>query len=316
MTSNVRSATARIVLLAVIIGGCRGVLGLDDLVADRDPTTDASSADSGANLIDGGPSSTLEGGSRCVSTCGTPGCGECPRARVRVTTGGDYSIDPFEVSALEYSRWLATRPETSNQAAQCTWNDTFQPGVLSPASAAFYASEKLSFDPVCNGWLDKQTASGNLEVPVICVDYCDAVAYCRWAKGRLCGQIGGGALSFTSDPAPARGEWFNACSLNGARTYPYGSTYQVGACSDDHSSTHPVGSFRSCTGGNGAFDMSGNVGEWDDTCSVFGNSPEAETCLVRGGSYFDDATRLTCTSFRLAARAVLDTSAGFRCCGD
>ncbi len=228
---------------------------------------------------------------------------------------GRYLIDPYEVTAEDYRAWLSTHPRTTTQPALCAWNDSFEPGVLGPASQALVQAEGLTIDPFCENWLTKQAATGNLEVPVVCVDFCDAVAYCQWAKGHLCAQIGGGSLSFTSNPLPARGEWWSACSAGGSRAYPYGATYQKGACSDGNSRAQPAGSFPGCTSDSRVFDMSGNVSEWDDTCSTFDNPPEAETCLVRGGAFFNEGSDLTCTSHRLMPRAVSDTGTGFRCCG-
>ena len=57
-----------------------------------------------------------------------------------------------------------------------------------------------------------------------------------------------------------------------------------------------MGTSAGCVGGYpGIVDMSGNLGEWENACAPqgFGN-PDA--CGVRGGSYNDQSSTLTCTS--------------------
>ena len=80
--------------------------------------------------------------------------------------------------------------------------------------------------------------------------------------------------------------WFLACS-HGAeqRAYPYGNTFETASCNGCayeatcgqvvYNLTTPVGSLASCAGGYpGLFDMSGNVEEWEDACTL---SPGAAT---------------------------------------
>jgi formylglycine-generating enzyme required for sulfatase activity len=287
-------------------------------VADRDVVGDGGpdGVDEGGEDV-AGDVAQAEGGGR-MSTCGTPGCGVCPSsARVPITAvGGDYSIDPYEVTIADYRAWLDTSPSVAGQPVECAWNDSFAPGVVSPgASAAMEdAGLHLQADPQCATWYDEKIANGESHHPATCADWCDAVAYCKWAKGRLCGKIGGGTMTFTDTLDPAKGEWWNACSNAGASAYPYGNTFQQGLCNDGQSRQSDVGAFPGCHGPAGAFDMSGNVGEWDGTCSAFGDAPPVENCLRRGGAFWDDATHLACTSFHQAPRAVADRDTGFRCC--
>jgi formylglycine-generating enzyme required for sulfatase activity len=269
--------------------GCSVVLGINGLSADRDSSGDGGGRDGGG-----------EGGAT--------------RAAVSAG-GGSYAIDRYEVTAAQYSAWLATRPDTAKQGPVCAgWNDSFEPGVISPGALAVYGD--AGPDPACAGWLPRQLATGDVTIPVVCVDFCDAVAYCEAAGGHLCGKIGTGSNTYLSDVSPARGEWWNACSNGGAFPYPYGPTYQKGACNDSNSHVFDVGFFPGCDGGvPGVFDMSGNVAEWDDTCSAYNDPPVAENCLLRGGAFFDDENHLTCVSYRENPRGAQSDNTGFRCCG-
>ena len=283
------------------------VLGIDDLVADRDP------GGSGASTGTGGPV--------CAAQCGTEGCGVCPdTARVE---GGGFSIDAVEVSIARYQAWLATNPSVEGQREECDtkWNDSFQKGVPTQAAieALAAAGEIYEPDPQC----DDEPLSD--EWPISCVDWCDASAYCKWAGGRLCGEIGGGGIIDVTDGAasghhdnPDESEWFRACSNGGAQRFPYGADYAA-VCNDEGSNLRPVGDYEDCQGGlAGLFDMSGNVAEWEDACTYYNSEDPVQNCLVRGGTWYNtgDEPNLECAAFRDVKRASLNYSMGFRCCYD
>lgn len=315
------SLVARVGLAA--LSGCSTVLGLDDLVADRD---DAGSTTTGT----GSTTTTTSGSGGCASTCGTPGCGTCPAtARTPVpAAGGDYEIDRYEVTIEQYSAWLATGPSTAGQTARCPWNDSFEPGVISQAARDAAAAAGLEIGTKCDDWL---ASKGPLDQqkPITCIDYCDAVAYCAWAGGHLCGKIGGGTLDVTSDQFdtnatdPELSEWYRACSNAGAQLYPYGDTYMAGTCNDTNGHIEAVGTFSGCEGGYpDIFDMSGNVGEWEDACTNYGGTALAgQNCLRVGGAYYDDAVTLTCgkdaagdTVNHQTVLSIPSDGTGFRCC--
>jgi len=92
--------------------------------------------------------------------------------RVPTVDGRSYCIDATEVTQAQYSQFLFVKKgDTSGQEARCTWNMSY--GVTCGG-----------FDPVARGGY-----------PVVCIDWCDAVAFCSWAGKRLCGKIGGGSLT-------------------------------------------------------------------------------------------------------------------------
>lgn len=148
-----------------------------------------------------------------------------------------------------------------------------------------------------------------------------AEAACQAAGKRLC----------TSD------EWIRACEGPAGNVYPYGDTYQAGACNEGRSS-HPVielfgpdatfsptemndprlnqlpdslapsGAHPACVSAEGVYDLHGNLHEWvADSSGTF-----------RGGFYVDASINGAGCSYRTTAHSFdyHDYSTGFRCCAD
>ena len=221
----------------------------------------------------------------------TGGTGGSCQPTVAVSMPGGYQIDATEVTGCQYRAWLDTNPSTVGQPSVCTWND--------------------SFEPTCYSHSDR---------PVACVDWCDAYAYCKWVGKRLCGKIGGGANDYANDANPSTSQWYAACSQGGVYSYPYGNTYDGLACNGMEYWTAgwgyralDVGSLSTCQSYPGLYDMSGNVSEWEDSCS--GNE-----CHARGGSFRGaDGTWLTlgCSSdYSGRPRDYKYDNIGFRCCSN
>jgi len=243
--------------------------------------------------------------------------------------GESYLIDAHEVTVNEYAAFLATNPTTAGQGSRCSWNDSFEPGWISSGAKDAADAEGNSVDDSCRGWLENQQTALRGNRAVACVDYCDAVAYCRWAGKHLCGKIGGGTLDVTSpDHSNAatdamQSEWYAACSTGGTNLYPYGPTYMKGVCNDKGNDIEVAGTFAGCTGGPpDAFDMSGNVSEWTDECTSYGGRAAAgQNCLERGGAFWGEADDLTCgkdskgmTNNRESMLSIPGNTTGFRCC--
>ena len=132
-----------------------------------------------------------------------------------------------------------------------------------------------------------------------------------------------GSNAYTSYADETVSQWYRACSSGGANTYPYGNTYQATYCDGGDywngngptMQTVAVGSLANCvsstTGYAGAYDLSGNVWEWEDSCNGTG---QTASCDIRGGAFYYIGSRLTCGYGNLDTRNYVDYGIGFRCC--
>jgi hypothetical protein len=209
-----------------------------------------------------------------------------------------YYVDSTEVTRSQYNDFLATNPPLQS--------DTLDP-------------------PFCDFNTNYGLPSATLpNQPATQVDWCDAYAYCKWAGKRLCGKIGGGKV----DPSnmmqnlsdPAQDQWYLACTGPARTAFPYGDAYVGNACNGKEFMAQPaaidVGSDLQCEGGfPGVLDMSGNVAEWEDSCS--GDLGKGDTCRTRGGAFTSAEAALRCDSVGTVLRNVsASKNIGFRCCAD
>jgi formylglycine-generating enzyme required for sulfatase activity len=237
-----------------------------------------------------------------------------------LTLGGAYCIDPYEVIKKDYNDFWTANPTL---------------GANLPASCAF----KTSYTP-SNDWPPVLTQGGyNGGEPVHYVDWCDAYAYCAWRGKRLCGAIAGGSIAQASIADRDQDAWYNACSAEGANTWPYGSTYNDCACNgadawmrangcpsqtfvipDGGTNGHvlPLRDFGGtyttmCQGGAaGLYMMSGDVAEWEDSCDA--SAGANDNCQIRGGDFTSTQSGLRCDANATATRSTRAESIGFRCC--
>jgi formylglycine-generating enzyme required for sulfatase activity len=214
---------------------------------------------------------------------------------------GLFCIDSTEVTNAQYLEFLQTNPSLATQTSVCSWN--------------------MSYTPT-SGW---PFAAGQEQHPVVYVDWCDAAAYCAWAGKRLCGRIGGGSAAYTDYANAMTIEQYHACTGGGARTYPYGNTYDPRACNGpdydpQNPGTIPVGSLPTCTGGfPGIFDLSGNVAQWQDLCN--GTTGPNDICRQGAAGYLSFAslpgeTLGACNLDDSDPRQATYPDLGFRCCSD
>lgn len=213
-------------------------------------------------------------------------------APARDVSVGDFRIDRDEVTNARFLRFLEARPEWTRER-------------LPPAMHNGHYLEHLR-----NG----QSPPGKAAHPVVFVTWHAALAYCRWAGGRL----------------PTEAEWEYAARAGGMREFPWGdepptperANYSASGIGD----TRPVASYPANP--LGLRDMAGNVWElaldaWGPGGSGFrdlpaGSSPDDLSVVtgrraLRGGSYGGAPVNLR-TRWR-DSHEVLNAVAfvGFRC---
>jgi len=230
--------------------------------------------------------------------------GEAGPTAVRVgTEANSFCIDSTEVTNQQYRTFLEAGVDANTQPPQCNWNRTFAPAT--------------------------DASVGDL--PVTGVDWCDALAYCKWAGKYLCGRSENGEKTGPVSEAEigdeATNQWLLACSGQTNR-YPYGSTHDVAACNVaelDAGRPLPVGSLAGCEGSYpGVFDMVGNVWEWfDGPCRTDAGlgladaGPAADECWLKGGGYPNRGANIDCKVDGLGSRRDRRSAfIGIRCCSN
>ena len=262
-------------------------------------TTNGGSSATGRTYPTGGAPAT--GGA--VATGGTRATGGTLATGGALATGGTaalggsganpaFTVGHYEVAQFIYGAWLGSNPVSSGQIAECAWNSSFTPTCnWSPASTPFR--------------------------PVVCVDWCDAYAFCSAFGLRLCGNVAGGSNDFSLYADASQSAWYRLCTSVGLHPFPYGDAYASTTCNGfdaGNQTTVDIGSMASCRAGdpgaNAYFDMSGNVMEWEDSCRS-----SDDHCRLRGGS-FNGATpaSLACAADASAPRNTMSSEIGFRCC--
>jgi sulfatase modifying factor 1 len=221
----------------------------------------------------------------------------CPPARgpaaVRIHAGSaSYCIDSTEVTNAEYQDFLSAI------------------GAAGPSGAPSVGCEQEPSLTPKENW---PPAPGTETFPVVHVDWCQASAYCAWAGKRLCGRIGGGALAVGGpEHDAAQSQWFNACTMGGARAYPYGASFDMNACGGP---LETVGARAQCIGGYpGIYDMNGSVWEWNDACD---SAKPDSFCHAYGGAFDSTPEELACAvTPRPWTRSAGAANIGIRCCQD
>jgi formylglycine-generating enzyme len=235
----------------------------------------------------------------CADVCGSSAsCGDCPAMLAAAL--GRFAIDSTEVTQAQFALFVATTPSLGFLPAGCAWKTSYGPAEACASSAATSPDQ-----------------------PAVCVDWCDAAAYCAWARKRLCGHVGGGALVFADYAVASASQWHQACTSNGAHPYPYGDAYAAGACnvSDADGGFSSLGNVKTAAGchapaapWNQVSDLSGNAAEWEDACNA--TLGPNDFCRARGGSYLSTLDQARCGADFSAPRNTTSPTIGFRCCSN
>jgi sulfatase modifying factor 1 len=251
---------------------------------------------------------------------GTAGAdGACPADMVHAKHDGfpdvSFCIDATEVTRAAYVAFLTAVGSDVSQTEQppeCAFN------------TALTVSGLGSFCP------DFSTAS---DLPVNCIDWCDAYAYCAHVGKRLCGTItDGGPLAI--DDLVTSDEWQFACSGGFQQAYPYGDEGVICNCyipeewmdkgmcdymGQNLNLKAQVMSHPACEGGfPGIFDMQGNASEWTNRCDP-GTGDGEESCVLRGGTTFSvgGSSYYRCDNLQQTTkRNEAQINQGIRCCRD
>lgn len=226
-----------------------------------------------------------------------------------VPVRGGYCMDATEVTRSQYDAWANSNPTTSTQPDFCAWNTSFKPDEACMLGASG-----------CNAKLHNGECG---DYPRVCVDWCDAYAFCKAVGKRLCGKIGGGTAPAAEANDAKKNQWYNACSSGGINKYAYADKIQYDACNgmNQQAEVVPVGSMSDCAspvpGYAGIYDLTGNVWEWVDGCEKFSTDYTAawDTCNAMGITALAGASGSgQCTGYANTTRGNTDDYLGFRCC--
>lgn len=257
-------------------------------------------------------------------------------------------VDDNEVTQEQYQAFLTVKTGGTNKLPNgnpavplfCNGNDLAPNGnCLSSAPAGV----------VC-----PQNTPGCAKHPQVCVDWCDAFAYCASYGKKLCGKIGGTTndnLPLADFADPGKSQWMNACTAAGR--YAHATDID-----DNYTSAGPTSIGQQCNGKDKgqagdpnvrttlpvddagllqckhkvsgydkALNLLGNVREWESSCSKPISEDSAsltDTCRVRGGSFrtVDDDAGMTpiaspgmrCDADEVELRSKAAPDLGFRCC--
>ncbi len=233
------------------------------------------------------------------------------RAFWQEVNGGDF--DPTAI--------LASRDE-------CSWKGTDAEALVPEFGDMFQSDWDNTTNPL---------------LPMVGIDWCDALAYCSFAGKRLCGGIEGDAVPYKAQQT--RNEWYLACSNGDQRSFCYAEDgdNQPSGCVDGAGTEASCPAYdpaacasnADCGGWRGLWEetesatcaaaassalvnLSGNVAEWVDACEEIDGLPGEYRCEARGGS----CPMRTYTSCHWAGQDVENpvgsrgNYGGFRCCWD
>jgi len=326
-------------------GGASGSGGTRDAGIDA-PIGGSGGASGTAGSGGGGAGGTGLTAPNCVglpATCGLSGSDNCCTALVvpggtfnrsndsaYPATVSDFYLDKYEVTVGRFRAFVnagmgtkANPPAVSAGAHPLItgtgWDSTWNSRLVSTTDAL---KTTLAMPTLCEGvhtWTDAAGANENL--PIDCVTWYEAFAFCAWDGGRLATEA----------------EWeYAAAGGSEQRLYPWGPTdpgpntdlavwgcyYKgTGTCSG-MVNIAPVGSAPAGNGKWGQSDLAGSMWEWVFdwyapyvvSCKNCADTTPADNRVERGGGFGSDASYLE-SADRESGDPLLDrgSAVGIRC---
>lgn len=257
-------------------------------------------------------------------TCGPAGNADCCAANL--VTGGtfnrsndetfpatvaDFRLDNYEITVGRFRKFVGVYSQTMiKKGAGKNPNDASDTGwdwsSSLPADAAALKSA-LKCSASWQTWTDAEGTAAKESLPINCINWFEAAAFCIWDGGRL----------------PTEAEWnYAAAGGTAQRSYPWGAAAPdcnhanfglncAGGATNRVGSESPVGD-----GSYGQSDLAGNVWEWVqdwywnyqsscDNCSGTPFPPQPPYRVIRGGSFGSNgATLLTSNRLNLGPSEV------------
>lgn len=182
-----------------------------------DAAGDSSQADSGGPPFEAGPPFDASGS--VVIPMGTYTVtmhdGTCNAVQRTVTIDYNFAIDQYETTVDQFARWVDAGMPSPCDGGTCqldpkypkmTWQQFFGGALVT--SDDYTNSSACSSEPNSAGEsFATYTVNGGKALPITCVNWSQAEAYCVWANKRL----------------PTETEWMIAAQGQPARDYPWGS---------------------------------------------------------------------------------------------
>jgi sulfatase modifying factor 1 len=242
------------------------------------------------------------------ATCGPSGTGNC--CDFGVVPGGtfnrgndpsypatvsDFGLDSYEITVGRFRKFWAGYPanipasgagKNPNNPADSGWDETWTATDLPSTQAALTAA--VQCDAAYQTW-----TAGNDTLPMNCINWFEAQAFCIWDGGRLPTEAEWNYAAAAGSEQRVYA-WGNAAPAADASLAVYGCYYQAqGSCSGVVNIA-PVGAVSAGDGKWGQADLEGNVWEWTQdwyaspyavTCADCANLAVSSDRVLRGGSF-------------------------------
>jgi formylglycine-generating enzyme len=284
-----------------------------------------------------------------AATCGPNGNGDCCASNVvtGVTTASfyrsydgltagyytsqsytaqvsDFRLDTYEVTVGRFRKFVAAYSQTmiaagagknSNNPSDTGWSTAWNTSLDASSDALATA---LMCQPRYQTWTDAAGSAAAESLPIDCINWFEAEAFCIWDGGRL----------------PTEAEWnYAAAGGTQQRVYPWGSAApdcsyanfdnSPSCVAPPNGAVNRVGS--ESPKGNGLYgqaDLAGNVWEWvqdwyvslyTNPCDNCTNLTVSSNRVIRGGGFGGDASRLLSSSRTGVAPSYRFHANGVRC---